>query len=110
MRSQPRLGRVLLTAALLAAALAPAARAAVRSTANGGLRFDPPHQLPFLVGFAKEMTDPPAGTDLSMVHLGGFGLGPTRSTTGPFVDVHGNTTHIYARAVAISNRRPDGTP
>src|SRR3954466_3794208 len=108
MRSQPRLGRALLAAALLAAVLAPAARAAVRSTPGGGLRFDPPHHLPFLVGFAKEMTDPPQA-DWPQGHLGGCGLGPTRATTGPLVDVHGNTTHIYLRAVAISNRRPDGS-
>src|SRR5437762_2352115 len=108
MQSRPRLSRALLAAALLAAVLAPAAHAVVRSQANGGLRFDPPHQLPFLVGLAKENTGAPPGTDLSMVHLGGFGLGPTRSTSGPFHDIHGNPTDIYARALAISTRGADG--
>ena len=110
MRSQPRLRRVLLTAAIVCAGLVPAAQAAIRSQRPDGIRFEPPHDLPFLVGFDKQMTDPPAAdVDAGTVHLGGFGLGPTRATTGPLVDVHGQTTHIYARAVAISNRRSDGT-
>lgn len=66
------------------------------------------------VGFAKESVDPrpcPAPNpsvpcDLNAnFHLGGFGLGPTRVASGPLVDPDGTVEHIYARAMAISNRR-----
>ena len=71
-------------------------------------------KLPWLVGFDKESVDPRAcvagdtvdpcdlGADF---HLGGFGLGPTRVTVGPEVDPGGSPEHIYARAMAVSNRR-----
>jgi hypothetical protein len=68
----------------------------------------------WLVGFAKESVDPrpcpspnpSVPCDLnSNFHLGGFGLGPTRVSPGPLVDPDGTVEHIYARAMAISNRR-----
>ena len=68
---------------------------------------------PWLVGFAKASVDPRpcppptpgAPCDLnSDFHLGGFGLGPTRVSLGPLVDEDGSVEHIYARAMAISNR------
>ena len=69
---------------------------------------------PWLVGFDKESVDPRpcpppvagAPCDLNAnFHLGGFGLGPTRVSRGPLVDEDGTVEHIYARAMAISNRR-----
>ena len=56
------------------------------------------------VGFAKESVDPSAAELASGdLHLGGYGLGPTRASTGPLVDGDGTVEHIYARATAISN-------
>ena len=69
--------------------------------------------LPWRVGFAKESVDPrpcPAPDPSSPCdlgpnfHLGGYGLGPTRVSTGPLVDGDGTVEHIYARAMAITNR------
>jgi hypothetical protein len=56
------------------------------------------------VGFAKESLDPSAAELASgNFHLGGYGLLPTRASTGPLVDGDGTVEHIYARAMAISN-------
>lgn len=69
-------------------------------------------RLPWLVGFAKESVDPrpcpppvpSAPCDLNAnLHLGGYGLGPTRTSTGPLVDGDGAVEHIDARAMAVSN-------
>ena len=69
--------------------------------------------LPWRVGFDKESVDPrPCPSAASSVpcdlnanfHLGGYGLGPTRVSTGPLVDGDGSVEHIYARAMAITNR------
>ena len=58
----------------------------------------------FRVGFAKELLDPSAA-DIAggQLHLGGYGIFPTRATTGPLVDGDGSVEHLYVRAVAISN-------
>ncbi|MFN2464161.1 MAG: hypothetical protein ABR573_09715 [Candidatus Dormibacteria bacterium] len=60
----------------------------------------------WLVGFDKESLDP-SQADIASgnFHLGGYGLLPTRASTGPLVDGDGTVEHIYARAVAVSNRR-----
>lgn len=55
----------------------------------------------WLVGFDKESVDPTPDQLAAGVHLGGYGLGPTRTSTGPLVPGE----HIYARALAISNKR-----
>src|SRR5436190_4670743 len=58
----------------------------------------------FLVGFAKASVDPrPAEIASGQLHLGGFGLGPTRASTGPAVSGDGTVEHIYARAMAVTN-------
>ena len=60
------------------------------------------------VGFAKEAMDPTAAELASgNFHLGGYGLAPTRQSTGPLVDGDGTVEHIYARATAISNLSGD---
>src|SRR4051795_11271829 len=60
---------------------------------------------PFRVGFAKASVDPrPAEIASGQLHLGGFGLGPTRASTGPAVNGKGRVEHIYARAMAVTNR------
>ena len=105
MHLPPRLGRALLAATLVSVMVAPAARA---GAPDGPVRWHPPGRLPFLVGFDKEVTDPPQ-TEWGNVHLGGFGLGPTRTTTGPLADATGAGIHIYARAMAVSNRRDGHT-
>src|SRR3954447_24544375 len=61
---------------------------------------------PFRVGFAKATVDPrPAEIASGKLHLGGFGLGPTRASTGPAVDSQGRPEHIYARAMAVTNKQ-----
>ena len=58
----------------------------------------------FRVGFDKELLDPdPAAIKAGTVHLGGYGIFPTRSTTGPMTLPDGTPEHLYARAVAIIN-------
>jgi hypothetical protein len=63
--------------------------------------------LNWKVGFARESLDPTPAMISAGFHLGGFGLGPTRQTTGPLVDGDGTVEHIYARATAISNKQGD---
>ena len=63
----------------------------------------------WLVGFDKELTDPRAcpgnPCDLnSDFHLGGFGILPTRTSTGPSINGNGEVEHLYARAMAVSNQ------
>jgi hypothetical protein len=91
------------------AAIAVAALALTAATASAAEA-----RSPWRVGFAKESVDPrpcpspnpSVPCDLnSNFHLGGFGLGPTRVSAGPLVDPDGTVEHIYARAMAISNRR-----
>ena len=80
---------------------------------GGGLTATAAADTPWLIGFAKQSVDPrpcPAPSpsqpcDLNQnFHLGGFGLGPTRVSTGPLVEPDGTVESIYARAMAISNR------
>jgi hypothetical protein len=70
------------------------------------------HGEHWFAGFDRESVDPrpcPAADpsqpcDLNQdFHLGGYGLGPTRVSTGPLVDGNGAAEHIYARAVALSD-------
>jgi hypothetical protein len=81
---------------------------------GGGVAAGAAADTPWLVGFAKQSVDPrPCPSpdpsqpcDLNQnFHLGGFGLGPTRVSVGPLVEPDGTVESIYARAVAISNRR-----
>jgi hypothetical protein len=62
-----------------------------------------PPKLQWNVGFARESLDPTPAMLAAGFHLGGYGLGPTRPSTGPLVDGDGSVEHIYARATAISN-------
>jgi hypothetical protein len=58
----------------------------------------------FRIGFAKESVDPPAAdVAAGTFHLGGYGILPTRPTTGPMVLPDGTPEHLYARAMAIVN-------
>jgi hypothetical protein len=58
----------------------------------------------FKVGFAKQLLDPdPADIAAGTVHLGGFGLFPTRASTGPMILPDGQPDHLYARAAAVIN-------
>jgi hypothetical protein len=60
----------------------------------------------FRIGFAKEVVDPsPADVASGNFHLGGYGILPTRATTGPMVLPDGTPEHLYARAMAIVNGR-----
>jgi hypothetical protein len=94
-------------AAFVVAAPAPAIAAKHRHD-------PPPVHLDWRVGFAKESVDPrpcpspdpSVPCDLNAnFHLGGFGLGPTRVSLGPLVEGDGTVDNIYARAMAVSNRR-----
>lgn len=60
--------------------------------------------LPWRIGFAKESLDASAA-DLASgnFHLGGYGLFPTRASSGPLVDGDGTTEHIFARAMAVGD-------
>jgi hypothetical protein len=82
-----------------------AATAAAATTAAGTAGGATGNALPWRIGFAKELLDPSAG-DLAShnFHLGGYGIFPTRQSTGPLVDGDGTTEHIYARAMAVSDR------
>jgi hypothetical protein len=104
--------------AVRAAAAALSVTAAALTTTSPALADKPQRhndqRLGWRVGFAKESVDPrPCPSpdpgvpcDLnSNFHLGGFGLGPTRVALGPLVDGDGAVENIYARAMAISNRR-----
>jgi hypothetical protein len=62
------------------------------------------HAPAFRIGFAKESLDPnPADIAARTVHLGGYGLFPTRASTGPLVQNDGTPEHLYVRAMAIKN-------
>jgi hypothetical protein len=79
----------------------PAGTTLLRQAAKASLS----HGHGWLVGFDKESVDPTADQLAAGVHLGGYGLGPTRTSTGPLVDGDGAVEHIYARALAISNKQ-----
>ncbi|HEV3231583.1 MAG TPA: hypothetical protein VG245_04950 [Candidatus Dormibacteraeota bacterium] len=83
-------------------AVTPAPSPAAIAKLQAGARKPHPHD--WRVGFAKESVDPTAAMIAAGFHLGGFGLGPTRQTTGPLVLGDGSVDHIYARATAISNQ------
>ncbi|MBV9412132.1 MAG: hypothetical protein JO148_11090, partial [Acidimicrobiia bacterium] len=58
----------------------------------------------FQIGFAKESLDPdPADIKAGTVHLGGYGLFPTRASTGPLIQNDGTPEHLFVRAVAVKN-------
>jgi hypothetical protein len=58
----------------------------------------------FQIGFDKELLDP-AAADIKAgtVHLGGFGIFPTRASTGPMTYPDRTPEHLYVRAVAIKS-------
>src|SRR5437016_4856510 len=60
------------------------------------------------LGFAKESLDPDAA-DIAAgtIHLGGYGIFPTRSSTGPLTQEDGTPEHLYVRAMAIRNKAGD---
>ena len=62
------------------------------------------HAHGWLIGFDKESLNPTDAMIALGVHLGGFGLGPTRTSTGPAIDGDGTKESIYARALAISTK------
>ncbi len=85
-------------------ALPSQAGVAAAVSAPGSLRPHGHHN--WMIGFDKESVDPTADElNSGNFHLGGYGLGPTRQSTGPLVDGDGTVEHIYARAMAISNRQ-----
>jgi hypothetical protein len=55
-------------------------------------------------GVASRSTDQEGDLNPNF-HLGGYGLLPTRVSTGPLIDGNGAVEKIYARAAAISNSR-----
>ncbi|TML63523.1 MAG: hypothetical protein E6G17_05335 [Actinobacteria bacterium] len=64
------------------------------------------HAPTFRIGFDKELLDPdPADVAAHTVHLGGYGLFPTRATNGPMVLPDGTPEHLFVRAMAIVNHR-----
>ena len=66
------------------------------------------HTPVFKVGFAKELLDPdPADIEARTVHLGGYGIFPTRASTGAMTLPDGSPEHIYVRAMAIKNAKGD---
>jgi hypothetical protein len=73
----------------------------------GAGKADKRPRLSWKVGFDRESLDPTPAMIAAGFHLGGFGLGPTRQSTGPAVDGDGTVEHIYARAMAISNLKGD---
>lgn len=87
-------------------ASAAATRAAATAAATPRSAQEDDHDgLPWRIGFAKESVDPRPTIDLGPnFHLGGYGILPTRTTTGPLVDGDGTVEHIYARAMAVSDK------
>jgi hypothetical protein len=88
---------------------APAATASAAATANQPAQqaqhTDRGRDLPWRVGFAKSPLDPSAAELASHnFHLGGYGIFPTRQAQGPLVDGDGTVEHIYARAMAVSDK------
>jgi len=75
--------------------------AAIRAAASGvGPRWA------WKVGVARESVDPtPDEIKTGQLHLGGFGILPTRATSGPLVDPGNVAEHIYARAMAVTNAK-----
>src|SRR5581483_4205093 len=60
----------------------------------------------FRIGFDKQLLDPdPADIAAKSIHLGGFGLFPTRASTGPMTLPDGSPEHLYVRAMAVINDR-----
>jgi hypothetical protein len=58
----------------------------------------------FQIGFAKEPMDPaPADIKAGTIHLGGFGIFPTRASTGPMTYPDGTPEHLYVRAFAVKS-------
>src|SRR5205814_7680969 len=56
------------------------------------------------VGFAEALIDPdPADIKAGTIHLGGFGLFPTRASTGPMTYPDGTPEHLYVRAFAVKS-------
>ena len=84
---------------------APATPGTAAAASMAPLRDSGRHSKPaWRVGFDKEAVDPrPAEIASRQLHLGGYGLFPTRATEGPLVDGDGTTEHIYARAMAVSD-------
>jgi hypothetical protein len=90
-----------LSAGAQAAATAAASTGTGRNGGGHGAR-----NLPWRAGFDKELLDPSAA-DLAShnFHLGGYGIFPTRQSTGPLVDGDGSVEHLYARALAVSDKQ-----
>jgi len=58
----------------------------------------------FQIGFAKEPMDPdPADIKAGTIHLGGFGIFPTRASTGPMTYPDGTPEQLYVRAFAVKS-------
>jgi hypothetical protein len=102
------------TAAPTSARVAASTSAPRPAASSSGAADADPHpcrptpDLPWCVGAAKESVDPSRDEIAShQLHLGGYGLGPTRATTGPLVDGDGTVEDIYARALAITNKDGD---
>ena len=77
----------------------PATVARIRASASES------HGHSWRIGFAKESVDPtPAMIATNQLHLGGYGIFPTRASTGPLVDGDGTVENISARAMAITNK------
>ena len=86
-----------------AATAAPSPAAAARARAPRVATFSPPAATPFIVGFDKQSLDPSAAQIAEGFHLGGYGIFPTRQTTGPLLNADGTPDHLYVRAMSVSN-------
>ena len=83
-----------------------AGAAAAQGGGHGGSGQGHGNQLPWRIGFAKESLDPSAAElESHNFHLGGYGIFPTRQSTGPLVDGDGSTESIDARAMAVSDKQ-----
>ena len=96
-------------AAEVYAATPPSPTPVANIAAGGTINYQGENQHPrvrpqaWQVGFARESLDPTKAMLDAGFHLGGFGLGPTRLSTGPAVDGDGTVETLQARAMAISN-------
>ncbi|HZS13104.1 MAG TPA: hypothetical protein VFC09_00770 [Candidatus Dormibacteraeota bacterium] len=91
-----------------AAAHAASTAAAVPGSSAGGQGAVHNKNLPWRVGFDKEPLDPnPAdlAPQAHNFHLGGYGIFPTRQSTGPLVDGDGSVENLYVRAMSVSDRQ-----
>jgi hypothetical protein len=86
-----------------AAASTPAPSPAAPGVKPPTVHAQSPKKLNWKVGFARRDTSPTPAMLAEGFHLGGFGLGPTRQSTGPAVDGDGTVETLQARAMAISN-------